>query len=1097
MPSRPFTLRCLALLLPVVLLTARLAAAPVSQAQALDAAYAWVNLSPRVMDERHGHLAGTVTIVRDALGEPEFYAVDLAPAGYVIVAADDTVEPIIAFSTTDTFDPVPGHPLYDMLRDDLPGRLSRARARRAAPAARWQLLRGISGAPMVLRPQAAVYTGTGAGGPSVSSVSEVRVSPLVKSKWNQQTSFGQPVYNYYTPPYSAGNPDNYLAGCVATMLSQLMRFHQWPQSGVGTASYQITVRKAGQQRALRGGDGQGGPYDWADMPLVATPDMPANQQQAIGALLVDAGVASNMDYEPGGSGAVLKASVLTNVFHYAGAAFSSGTLSNLEIAIDANLDAGLPVGLGISGGGVGHAVVADGYGYNGKTLYHHLNMGWSGAANAWYNLPEIVAGGYDFTVVNSALFNIDPTVKGEIVSGRITDGAGNPVAGAQVTMASGSVSITATTNAAGIYAAKGLASNSTWTITPSADGWGFTPAKLSVTTGHSSANGGMGDKTGEDFSSQRLTGSVTVQINPSAAAAGAQWRVDGGAWQTSGATAANVPVGTGAITFRAIADWATPASQQVDVITNQTASAAATYTPAYSLTAIPDNPLDGQVAANPAPGDMGSYAPGTSVTLTATPATGYYFSGWIESGTLASTDADYTSVVNGRRTLVANFPPNSLTGQNTQQYVTSNRVADTINVLAALDDTGGTPVILSVTQPANGTVTINGDGTLTFTPNAKFRGSTQFSYTAGDGNGGAITREVTIANWFAASAGTYAGLSLAGEVTNETSGYIKVTITSSGAFTGKLAVAGIAYALSGAFDGNANYQKVIVRKGASNLNVALHLVAASEITGSIGDGVTLSDISANRVTFSAANKAPQAGKYTALLSANQATPGNGYMVVSISPTGGVRATGRLADGEPVSISACLNADGSVPWYAGIYTTGAGAGSVLGTMTFQPNSSVACTGTYAWFRPPLTGFYYQAGFAESGSVTGSLLPGRDRFSRAGKFLATQPQHPGLLRRIARDDQRSRAIDARRRCFNQRSRLGQSGARRWRVGTGEGIVYRSGDREEAHGIGSMAAEPEARRRVLPGRRLAGRADAFGAVGGGDPYREVKDAVRGWEI
>jgi hypothetical protein len=942
----------------------RLAAAPVSQQQALETVYAWLSLSPDAMHEHHGQLAGTVTPVSDALGVAEFYAVDLKPAGFVVVAADDTIEPIIAFSNTDVFQAVAGHPLYDMLRADLPRRLSRAGA---VPSARWLQLRAAVAAPKVLTSESGVYTAA-----SASAVSDVRVAPLLKSKWDQLTSFGQPVYNYYTPPYSSGNPKNYYTGCVATMLGQIMRFHQWPQTGVGTGSYQITINNASAQRSLRGGDGAGGSYAWDDMPLAASPGMPASQQQAIGALLADAGVASNMDYEPSGSGASIKASVLTNVFHYANAAFASSQLSTLEIGIKANLDAGLPVGLGISGDGVGHAVVADGYGYNGTTLYHHLNMGWSGANNAWYNLPTINVGFYDFTIVNGAIFNIDPLVKGEIVSGRIADPTGAPVAGAPVTVASGSVVYTATTNAEGIYAVKGLSSNTTWTITPNAQAWAFTPASLSITTGHSSMSGGMGDKTGEDFSSRRETGSVTVLINAGSPITGAEWRVDGGAWLASGAVASDIPIGNHTISFHAPTGWATPANQTITILETQTITALATYEPKYSLTATPDDSSHGQVSAYPSPGGMGSYAPNTKVMLSATAAAGYYFGGWLESGTLVSTDANYQVVVTGARTLVASFPPDSFTGQNTQLYVTSNKSAVAFDVLADLSDSAGTPSVLSVTQPANGTVTINDDGTLTFTPAKNFHGSTQFSYSAGDASGSAVTKVVTISNWFAASAGTYAGLSLATDVTNETSGYLKATVTASGAFTGKLAVVGLSYPIKGAFDSDANFQKVIARKGASSLNVSLHLDPASQITGAISDGVNSSTLTASRVVFSAKYKAPQAGAYSALLSGSNAVPGSGYLTVNIHSAGAVTVTGRLADGTPVLAGAYINADGSVPYYSSLYMTGSGAGSVLGTMVFQSDPAPECAGNYAWFRPSSITTYYPEGFQASGAISGSRV-----------------------------------------------------------------------------------------------------------------------------
>ncbi len=130
--STTFRLRTRSLasaILPLVLLIGLFAgtplfAAPLTREQALEAAYAWLSLSPTVMHEAHGHLAGTVTPVRDTLGETDAYAVDLAPRGYVIVAADDSVEPVIAFSTTDTFQAVPGDPLFDMLRTDVPARLT-------------------------------------------------------------------------------------------------------------------------------------------------------------------------------------------------------------------------------------------------------------------------------------------------------------------------------------------------------------------------------------------------------------------------------------------------------------------------------------------------------------------------------------------------------------------------------------------------------------------------------------------------------------------------------------------------------------------------------------------------------------------------------------------------------------------------------------------------------------------------------------------------------------------------------------------------------------------------------------------------------------
>lgn len=68
---------------------------------------------------------------------------------------------------------------------------------------------------------------------------------------------------------------------------------------------------------------------------------------------------------------------------------------------------------------------------------------------------------------------------------------------------------------------------------------------------------------------------------------------------------------------------------------------------------------------------------------------------------------------------------------------------DTTLVLAPLendtDADGDALTIDSFTQPASGTLTDNGDGTLTFTPAANFAGTDTFTYTITDGNGAFAT----------------------------------------------------------------------------------------------------------------------------------------------------------------------------------------------------------------------------------------------------------------------------------------------------------------------------------------------------------------------
>jgi hypothetical protein len=65
--------------------------------------------------------------------------------------------------------------------------------------------------------------------------------------------------------------------------------------------------------------------------------------------------------------------------------------------------------------------------------------------------------------------------------------------------------------------------------------------------------------------------------------------------------------------------------------------------------------------ANPSNGGTttggGSYNPGSSVTVTATPANGYTFFNWTEGIAIVSTSASYTFTIAANRALVANFTP--------------------------------------------------------------------------------------------------------------------------------------------------------------------------------------------------------------------------------------------------------------------------------------------------------------------------------------------------------------------------------------------------------------------------------------------------------
>ncbi|MGD1032589.1 MAG: C10 family peptidase [Opitutaceae bacterium] len=560
--------------------------APVGSEQASQAARRWLELSPSPMGRLAGKFA-KITAYSNAAGEARFYVVDLAPTGYIAVAADDEAEPILAFSHSDHFQAVAGDPLYDLLQLDTEGRIGALRNAAAAGAPlsalrarnrnKWGLL-AIPGATTAGAEAPALSTGAG-----IATVNDVRVAPLLQSEWNQ--SFIDPsgteiaLFNYYTPPYKAGTPTNYYAGCVATAAAQIMRYHQWPLAGVGTGAFAITVNGVSENQNLLGGNGAGGPYDWADMVLVPGYGITTQQCQAIGALLHDAGIANNMAYTATGSGANFSSVILRNVFHYANASWNYTVVGDIPTEIRTNLDAGLPVGISIyeSDYSTGHEPVCDGYGYNLGTLYNHLNMGWGGESDAWYNLPDVAAGGYNFTLFSDCTYNIDPTVAGEIISGRVSDASGNPLAGITIT-ATGPTTYEVTTNQSGIFAIKGLPSNTTFTVSHSGGTGVYGPAQVVVTTGKSGDSGATGNRVVDNFQVLALSGSLQVTLAPQGAVnAGAKWQVDGGAWQSSGATVPDLTAASHTVTFSPVSGWITPASQTVTVSTGQTSMISAFY----------------------------------------------------------------------------------------------------------------------------------------------------------------------------------------------------------------------------------------------------------------------------------------------------------------------------------------------------------------------------------------------------------------------------------------------------------------------------------------------------------------------------------------
>jgi hypothetical protein len=280
-------------------------------------------------------------------------------------------------------------------------------------------------------------------------------------------------------------------------------------------------------RLLRGGDGDGGPYEWDKMVNMPGCNEADETLRAIGAICYDAGIASGTLYTENGSGTTIPEAqrALLDVFDFANAVEGWNDANNidkedLDKMINPNLDAGNPVILGVFDSRVGssakHAVMCDGYGYIGLDMYHHLNLGWAHlpteCRRVWYELPDISGEfewrddryiyilDFSYNTVITCLYNIFTTETGEIISGRIVDTQGEPVEGVLVTAQSesGGGSYATTSNDKGIYALKGINPSDTFTINAEKEGYEFNP--IEVETGKSENNSPVcGNEWGANF----------------------------------------------------------------------------------------------------------------------------------------------------------------------------------------------------------------------------------------------------------------------------------------------------------------------------------------------------------------------------------------------------------------------------------------------------------------------------------------------------------------------------------------------------------------------------------------------------------------------
>ena len=424
-------------------------AEPVSREQAETAARAWVR-DGHAVGERLSPEVGDVREVRFSDDGLPLYVADFAGGGFAVLASDTLCEPVVFYSGSGAFPSDPEHPIRALLAAD-GRRLAQAVAAGGEPKPLWSRLLAPS-RPRLLAAASATL-----------SDSEIRVAPLVKTHWRQDS------FNGCTPGNKAGNITSayFPLGCGPTALTQVMYTLRWPQDEV--APFTCT------QSPISWADGTsewpqftavGGTYDWDEMPLTHN-EVRVNKEvrERMDKFGFDVAIAFATQWREKTAGVTSGAvelwhgpMALTNFFHYSNAQFLSNTngpgssaLPSDKVirAMKSNLDAHIPVLLEVHGTPGGHEIIGDGYGYKDGKFYGHFNFGWGGDGDGWYVIPDI----QDFSSVSGVMYNIFTTqpAGSSIASGRVLLSSA-PVEGATVSAYDGERLVgTATTDANGNY----------------------------------------------------------------------------------------------------------------------------------------------------------------------------------------------------------------------------------------------------------------------------------------------------------------------------------------------------------------------------------------------------------------------------------------------------------------------------------------------------------------------------------------------------------------------------------------------------------------------------------------------------------------------
>ncbi len=192
-------------------------------------------------------------------------------------------------------------------------------------------------------------------------------------------------------------------GCVPTSFAIAMRYHKYPKYGIGQTDAYTTEIKGiyVDSRDLSQHE-----YDWDSMLLDYTNSYTDEQATAVATLMADIGamlVSDYTSYETGTSIGIPTPADFYEHFNYSSTMYYAAAYNYSDEDWRALMKKEIRTNGPVSYGSVlmGHQFILDGYD---SSDYLHVNWGWSGLANGYYLLPDILTG-YD---IQSAYLNFIP-----------------------------------------------------------------------------------------------------------------------------------------------------------------------------------------------------------------------------------------------------------------------------------------------------------------------------------------------------------------------------------------------------------------------------------------------------------------------------------------------------------------------------------------------------------------------------------------------------------------------------------------------------------------------------------------------------------------